>query len=152
MGTAMPKNDELLLDEQLCFAVYSTTHAFNRHYKQRLDALGVTYPQYLVLMVLWQDEPQTVGSIGDRLLLDSSTLTPLLKRLEAAGFVKRTRSARDERVVEITLTEAGRALHDKACAVSRQVGEATGASAAERVHLRQSLLSMRDALNAVPAG
>ena len=91
----------LLLGNQLCFAVYSTAHAFNRVYKPLLDRLGLTYPQYLVMMVLWEGDDVPVKEIGDRLLLDSGTLTPLLKRLEAAGLIKRTRSRHDERQVLI---------------------------------------------------
>ncbi|WP_062223367.1 MarR family winged helix-turn-helix transcriptional regulator [Aureimonas sp. D3] len=138
----------LQLDEQLCFAVYSTAHAFNRLYKPRLDALGITYPQYLVMMVLWQDEPQTVGSLGERLLLDSSTLTPLLKRLEASGFVTRTRSTRDERVVDIALTSRGRALAEEARSVPPEIRAATGETDAELERLRRSILRVRDALQA----
>ncbi len=136
----------LHLDEQLCFAVYSTAHAFNRLYKPRLDALGITYPQYLVMMVLWQNEPQTVGSLGERLLLDSSTLTPLLKRLEASGFVTRTRSTRDERVVDVALTEKGRALATTARSVPAEIREATGETDEELELLRRSILRIRDAL------
>ncbi|WP_279480825.1 MarR family transcriptional regulator [Aureimonas sp. SK2] len=138
---------DLLLDEQLCFAIYSATHAFNRFYKPRLDRLGLTYPQYLVMMVLWEEEPQTVGSIGDRLLLDSSTLTPLLKRLETAGYVSRNRSSRDERVVEVTLTPVGRALRDDACPIPAVAKAASGATTAELSDLRQQLIAIRDALN-----
>ncbi len=92
---------DILLDEQLCFAIYSATHAFNRFYKPKLDRLGLTYPQYLVMMVLWESEPQTVGSIGERCFWTPAPHTPLLKRLETAGYVTRTRSSRDERVVEV---------------------------------------------------
>ncbi len=138
----------LHLDEQLCFAVYSTAHAFNRIYKPRLDQLGITYPQYLVMMVLWRDEPQTVGSLGERLLLDSSTLTPLLKRLEASGFVTRTRSTRDERVVDIALTEKGRGLAEEARSIPVEVREATGETDSEIERLRRSILRVRDALQA----
>ncbi|WP_182086479.1 MarR family transcriptional regulator [Aureimonas sp. ME7] len=137
---------DLHLDEQLCFAVYSATHAFNRYYKPRLDRMGITYPQYLVMMVLWEEEPQTVGSIGDRLLLDSSTLTPLLKRLEAAGLVSRNRSARDERVVEVTLTEAGRAMREVACPIPSEVRGAVSMTEAEITQMRTTLLTMRDTL------
>src|SRR5258707_2557654 len=87
----------LLLGNQLCFAIYSTAHAFNRVYKPLLDKLGLTYPQYLVMLVLWERDGEPVKSIGERLFLDSGTLTPLLKRLEAAGLIKRTRSTEDER-------------------------------------------------------
>lgn len=140
------------LDEQLCFAVYSTAHAFNRLYKPKLDALGITYPQFLVLSILWRTEPQTVGSLGDLLLLDSSTLTPLLKRLETAGFVRRTRSTRDERVVDVTLTPEGQALRDRAWSIPPEIAEATGESMAELGRLRQAVLRVRDSLNASALG
>src|ERR1700754_1768640 len=97
----------LLLGNQLCFAVYSTAHAFHRFYKPLLDRLGLTYPQYLVMLVLWEQDGISVKEIGERLFLDSGTLTPLLKRLEAAGFVKRSRSSEDERQVLIALTAQG---------------------------------------------
>src|SRR3954469_25461141 len=104
----------LLLANQLCFAVYSTAHAFNRVYKPLLDALGLTYPQYLVMLVLWQEDDVLVKAIGERLFLDSGTLTPLLKRLEASELIARTRDEGDERQVRITLTRQGRALKKKA--------------------------------------
>ena len=97
----------LRLDNQICFAVYSAAHAFNRVYKPLLDRLGLTYPQYLVMLVLWERDGVPVKDIGERLFLDSGTLTPLLKRLEAAGLVKRTRSTEDERQVLIALTPQG---------------------------------------------
>ena len=100
----------LRLDNQVCFAIYSTAHAFNRVYKPLLDRLGLTYPQYLVMLVLWERDDIAVKEIGERLYLDSGTLTPLLKRLEAADLVKRTRSTADERQVLIALTAKGRAL------------------------------------------
>ena len=99
----------LRLDNQICFAVYSTAHAFNRVYKPLLDKLGLTYPQYLVMLVLWERDGVPVKDIGERLFLDSGTLTPLLKRLEAAELVKRTRSTEDERQVLIALTAKGEA-------------------------------------------
>jgi MarR family transcriptional regulator, organic hydroperoxide resistance regulator len=144
---AQAMSKDILLDEQLCFAIYSATHAFNRFYKPRLDRLGLTYPQYLVMMVLWEEEPQTVGSIGERLLLDSSTLTPLLKRLETAGYVSRTRSSRDERVVEVTLTPVGRSLREDACPIPEAAKSATGTSMTELNELRHQLVTIRDALN-----
>src|SRR5689334_6592618 len=107
-------SDLLLLGNQLCFAVYSTAHAFNRFYKPLLDRLGLTYPQYLVMLVLWEQDGMSVKEIGERLFLDSGTLTPLLKRLEAAGLVKRTRSTEDERQVIVALTAQGEALKEKA--------------------------------------
>src|SRR5689334_24429696 len=103
----MPKKtaaDALSLGHQLCFAIYSTAHAFNRVYKPLLDRLGLTYPQYLVMLVLWERDGLSVKEIGERLFLDSGTLTPLLKRLEVAHLVKRTRSAEDERQVLVALT------------------------------------------------
>jgi hypothetical protein len=97
----------LLLGNQLCFAVYSTAHAFNRAYKPLLDRLGLTYPQYLVMLVLWERDGLPVRDIGERLFLDSGTLTPLLKRMEAAELIKRTRGTEDERQVLIALTSQG---------------------------------------------
>lgn len=114
------------LDELLCFAVYAASHAFNRVYKPLLDDLGLTYPQYLVMVALWDEDGRTVGQIGKDLSLESSTLTPLLKRLEAAGFLSRERDARDERQVRICLTEAGRSLRAKALKVPACIAEATG--------------------------
>src|SRR6201984_2622091 len=104
----------LLLGNQLCFAIYSTAHAFNRVYKPLLDKIGLTYPQYLVMLVLWERDGVPVKDIGERLFLDSGTLTPLLKRLEAAHLIKRARSAEDERQVLISLTSQGHALKEKA--------------------------------------
>src|ERR1700731_3933331 len=103
----------LMLDNQLCFAVYSTAHAFNRVYKPLLDRLGLTYPQYLVMLVLWERDDVPVKDIGERLFLDSGTLTPLLKRLEAAGLIRRTRSVDDERQVLIALTAPGQGPKEK---------------------------------------
>src|ERR1700745_4312725 len=108
-------SDALLqLGNQVCFAIYSTAHAFNRVYKPLLDRLGLTYPQYLVMLVLWERDGVPLKDIGERLFLDSGTLTPLLKRLEAAQLVKRTRSTEDERQVLIALTPQGQALKDRA--------------------------------------
>src|SRR4030081_1934522 len=99
----------LQLDNQICFAVYSTAHAFNRVYKPLLDRLGLTYPQYLVMLVLWERDDVPLKDIGERLVLDSGALTPLLERLEASGLIKRPRSTEDERQVKIALTAKGRA-------------------------------------------
>lgn len=108
------KEDPLLLDRQVCFPLYAATNLLNRLYGPILRELGLTYPQYLVMLVLWEDTPQTVGALGARLYLDSGTLTPLLKRMEAAGHVTRSRDPGDERRVMIGLTEAGRALRERA--------------------------------------
>ncbi|MDQ1081064.1 MarR family winged helix-turn-helix transcriptional regulator [Pseudoroseomonas cervicalis] len=119
----MPENDQGL-DRMLCFAIHSTAHAIQRAYKPFLDRLGLTYPQYLVMVVLWEQDSRTVGSIGEKLFLDSSTLTPLLKRLEAAGLVSRARDPQDERQVRIQLTEAGRALQQEARQIPGWVAQA----------------------------
>lgn len=118
---AAPGDDPLLLDRQVCFPLYAATNLLNRLYGPVLKPLRLTYPQYLVMLVLWEEEPQTVGSLGARLYLDSGTLTPLLKRMEAAGLVSRTRDAEDERRVLIGLTEQGRALRADALHVPETI-------------------------------
>jgi DNA-binding MarR family transcriptional regulator len=112
---AMP--DLLRLDLQLCFALYASGNLMTRLYRPLLEPLGLTYPQYLAMMALWETSPQTVGALGRRLSLDSGTLTPLFKRLEKVGLVVRRRDVEDERRVLIDLTDEGRALHDKAASV-----------------------------------
>jgi DNA-binding MarR family transcriptional regulator len=139
----------LKLENQICFAVYSTAHAFNRIYKRLLDELGLTYPQYLVMLVLWERDDVPVKFIGERLFLDSGTLTPLLKRLEVAGLVKRTRSAEDERQVIIALTAQGRVLRDTARTVPHGVLAASACSVDELVSMKNDLLALRDRLNTV---
>jgi len=121
----------LKLDNQLCFAVYAAAQAFTATYKPLLAPLGLTYPQYLTMLVLWEQDGLTVSAIGERLGLDSGTLTPLLKRLEAAGYVTRTRDAADERQVLIALTPAGRSLKQKAKAIPPKLLCAVGMSLAE---------------------
>lgn len=140
--------DPLDLGQQLCFAIYSAAHAFNRAYKPLLEALGLTYPQYLVMLVLWEQDELTVSGIGERLLLDSSTLTPLLKRLENAGFIRRERDRADERQVRIRLTAAGKALKEKARAIPVAIAGASGRTAAELQRLKADILALRDALMA----
>ena len=141
--------DQLLrLDNQICFAVYSAAHAFNRVYKPLLDRLGLTYPQYLVMLSLWERDGVPVKDIGERLFLDSGTLTPLLKRLETAGLVKRTRSTEDERQVLIALTPQGQALREKARTVPQSILDASDCSVAELVALKSEIVSLRDRLNA----
>jgi DNA-binding MarR family transcriptional regulator len=121
----------LKLDNQLCFAVYAAAQAFTATYKPLLQPLGLTYPQYLTMLVLWEEDGLTVSAIGARLGLDSGTLTPLLKRLEAAGFVSRARDAADERQVRIALTPAGRSLKQKAKGIPAKLLCASGLSLAE---------------------
>jgi MarR family transcriptional regulator, organic hydroperoxide resistance regulator len=148
MARKSASDQPLLLGNQLCFAVYSTAHAFNRFYKPMLDRLGLTYPQYLAMLVLWEQDGVSVKEIGDRLYLDSGTLTPLLKRLEAAGLVKRTRSTEDERQVLVALTPQGQALKEKARGVPQSILEASECSVAELVALKSEIVTLRDRLNA----
>lgn len=116
----------LELGEFLCFAIYSAGHAFNRVYQPLLKQFELTYPQFIAMVVLWGQDGQTVGELGERLFLQSNTLTPMLKRLEALGYIKRSRDSADERQVRIHLTEAGRKLHLQASDVVRSVRDATG--------------------------
>jgi DNA-binding MarR family transcriptional regulator len=136
----------LKLDNFLCFAVYTAGHAFNRLYKPLLDALGLTYPQYLAMVALWDRDDQTVGELGDKLFLESNTLTPLLKRLEGMGLVARVRDKADERQVRLHLTQAGRALRAKAETVPGCVLDATRMSAAEASELTAAVAKLRETL------
>jgi DNA-binding MarR family transcriptional regulator len=136
----------LLLSEQLCFALYSTMLAMNKVYRKLLRKLGLTYPQYLVMLVLWERDELMVSEIGERLFLDSTTLTPLLKRLEASGLVTRTRAANDERQVIITLTRQGRALKSQAQEVPESVFCASECTLEEVVSIRDHLLLLRGKL------
>ena len=138
----------LQLGNQICFAIYSAAHAFNRVYKPLLDRLGLTYPQYLVMLVLWEQDGVTVKEIGQRLHLDSGTLTPLLKRLEAAQLLKRARGTEDERQVLISLMPQGLALKDKARAVPQAILAASACSVGELSAIRNELVALRDRLNA----
>ena len=139
----------LRLDQQLCFALYSATHAVTRAYREYLSKIGLTYPQYLVLLVLWQEDRQTVKSIADKLNLDSPTLTPLLKRLASAGFVSRTRSSADEREVYISLTEAGGNLKDTVCNIQQNVSCETGLNEFEYFELRNKLQHLLETMQIV---
>ncbi len=111
----------VVLEDQLCFALYAASRAMTARYRPMLDELGLTYPQYLVMMLLWEEDNQTVGRLGTRLSLDSGTLSPLLKRLTAAGLVTRHRRTEDERSVSIALTDAGRALKERALPISEEM-------------------------------
>ena len=141
----------LQLDNQICFAVYSTAHAFNRVYKPLLDRLGLTYPQYLVMLVLWERDDVPLKDIGERLFLDSGTLTPLLKRLEAAELVRRTRGTADERQVLIALTPKGQALKEKARAVPEGILARSACSLGELSAIKKEIVALRDRLNAALA-
>jgi DNA-binding MarR family transcriptional regulator len=141
-------DDALALGQQLCFAVYSVAHAFNRTYKPLLDRFGLTYPQYIVLLALWQNDGITVKMLGEQLGLDSGTLSPLLKRLEAAGFVDRTRDKSDERQVLVSLTDKGQALKSEAFGILMEIGKATGCSRQEAGALRDALHDLTQHLDA----
>lgn len=139
----------LRLDNQICFAVYSAAHAFNRFYKPLLERLGLTYPQYLVMLALWERDGVPLKDIGERLFLDSGTLTPLLKRLEAAQLIKRTRGTEDERQVMIALTPQGHALKEKARTVPLSLLAASACSVAELSAMKKEIVALRDRLNEV---
>jgi len=129
----------LLLDDQLCFALYAASRAVTNRYRPLLDELGLTYPQYLVMLVLWQDGAVPVKYVGAALQLDYGTLTPLIKRLEAAGLVRRERRADDERSVTVSLTERGDALRERARAIPPAIGAAMALDPAETEHLKTLL-------------
>jgi DNA-binding MarR family transcriptional regulator len=135
-----------LLDNQLCFALYSTSLAMNKVYRKLLRKLDLTYPQYLVMLVLWEHDGVTVSDIGARLFLDSATLTPLLKRLEAGGLVTRTRSAQDERQVVVGLTDAGRTMAADAAAIQDGVLCAAGCAPDELLAIKRQLEALRGKL------
>ncbi|HWU78339.1 MAG TPA: MarR family transcriptional regulator [Rhodanobacter sp.] len=136
------------LDAQLCFALYASGLAMNKVYRKQLKPLGITYPQYLVMMVLWENDSLSVSEIGERLFLDSATLTPLLKRLESAGLVTRLRSRDDERHVVVALTASGKTLQTRAGKVQESVFCATGCSPATLRHLKSELHELRARLSA----
>ncbi|PMY45093.1 MULTISPECIES: MarR family winged helix-turn-helix transcriptional regulator [Pseudomonas] len=142
-GSTPEKCDDLLLDNQLCFALHSTSLLMTKVYKPLLQELGLTYPQYLAMMVLWEQDGLTVGEISSRLLTDPGSLTPLLKRLEAEGLLSRTRSREDERVVIIKLTEQGRALHGRARGVPQCILGASGLTLEQLRKLQADLLNLR---------
>lgn len=136
----------LTLDAQLCFQMYSGMHAMNRVYKRLLDPLGLTYPQYLVMLVLWECDGVTVSGLGERLGLDSGTLTPLLRRMAAKGWLDRQRDERDERRVVVRLTDAGRALKQTAAGVPKAMLCAMGMDVGEMAALREQLRRLRGRL------
>jgi len=137
---AIPREDELLrLDNQLCFALYSSSRGITRLYRPLLLEFGITYPQYLAMLVLWEREPLTVKELGERLFLDSGTLTPLLKRMEKQGLLTRERSQGDERQVLISLTDEGRKLKDKALAIPLKIANQVNISQSEFISLLTSL-------------
>ena len=136
----------LQLDNQLCFALYSTSLAMTKVYKPLLDELGLTYPQYLAMLVLWERDGLMVSELGERLYLDSGTLTPLLKRLEASGYISRIRDVEDERRVYITLTSSGRKLKIRATKIPRCILSASQCSMPELVALTNQVQGLRQRL------
>lgn len=132
------------LSDFLCFAVYSANLAYGKAYKPILDEIGITYTQYLAIVALWEEDHQTVGGLGDKLFLESNTLTPILKRLEAMGYLTRRRSAEDERQVLISLTDAGRALREQG--LEMDLVAATGLSPEEFSAMRRGIVKLRDNL------
>ncbi|MDH0748156.1 MarR family transcriptional regulator [Pseudomonas sp. GD03842] len=139
--------EELLLDNQLCFALYSTSLMMTKVYKPLLQELNLTYPQYLAMLVLWEQDGLTVGEISTRLLTDPGSLTPLLKRLESEGLISRNRSKDDERVVLLTLTDQGKALHEKARRIPHCILAASGISLDQLQALQKDLLGLRGNLH-----
>lgn len=135
-------DDAVDLDELLCFAMYNASRALTARYRELLAPLGLTYPQYLVLMALWNESPLTIGELGHRLYLDSGTLSPLLKRLQSLGMIDRARSAEDERVVLVSLTTAGRNVRQQLAGVPEMMCETTGLN-------REDLADLRDRIDAV---
>lgn len=144
------RSPSLQLDQHLCFSLYRASRAMTRAYVPLLSAIGLTYPQYLVMLVLWEELDVSVTRVGERLALDSATLTPLLKRLEQQALVTRTRDTVDERVVRIRLTPEGKALRDKARKIPFEVGCQTGYDVEDRAALAK-LIRLRDELNTLSA-
>jgi DNA-binding MarR family transcriptional regulator len=137
-----------VLDEQICFALYTASRAVTARYRDLLAPLGLTYPQYLVLLVLWQGGPTTVSELGQQLQLESGTLSPLLKRLEAHGSLTRTRSTTDERTVDVALTDVGAALRERAAGFADQICGATGLEPADLESLRADIAGLAAAVRA----
>ncbi|MEU9518052.1 MarR family transcriptional regulator [Streptomyces sp. NPDC048224] len=147
-----PASDWLRLDQQICFSLNAASRAFGSVYRVVLKDLGLTYPQYLVMLVLWEHGELPVKKLGEHLRLDSGTLSPLLKRLEATGLVRRERSVRDERSVEVRLTGEGVALRERALEVPRRIAAATGLDLAEIQDLGARLDRLTTALDAYGTG
>jgi DNA-binding MarR family transcriptional regulator len=146
MPRSAAPNPALLLDNQLCFALYSASLAMTKLYKPLLESLGLTYPQYLVMLVLWEQDALTVSTLGERLSLDSGTLTPLLKRMEQSQLLARQRAKDDERKVIVTLTSQGRKLKDQAASVPACLVEAAGCPVPELISLTQQVQALRNRL------
>ncbi|MFC3694742.1 MarR family winged helix-turn-helix transcriptional regulator [Chenggangzhangella methanolivorans] len=146
------KYDTLRLENQLCFGLYAAAHAMNRAYRVALGPLGLTYPQYLTMLALWEIDRQSVSELGQRLRLDSGTLTPVLKRLESAGLVRRSRNRADEREVEISLTDRGSAMRDEALGVRETIVCRLGMGDDEIRNLRRDMGKLLERLDATETG
>ncbi|NWE52975.1 MarR family winged helix-turn-helix transcriptional regulator [Brevundimonas sp. P7753] len=146
----MTEDDVLRLDRQVCFPLYAASNLITRLYRPLLDALGLTYPQYLVMMVLWEKSPCTVGEVGEQLHLETGTLTPLLKRMEAAGLIARHRDASDERRVLVTLTKPGEALRARAKSVPRALADKLAMPVTDLERLRTTLTDLVGAMTEKP--
>ncbi|NEW07838.1 MarR family transcriptional regulator [Paenibacillus sp. SYP-B3998] len=144
----MSNSEFLKLENQLCFSLYASSRAITRMYRPFLEELGLTYPQYLVLLVLWDQEASTVKDLSEKLDLDSGTLTPMLKRMETQGLVKRQRSSEDERIVNIRITDAGLALYDKALCIPQTLLSSSGLSSEEIYSFNEQLKRMITSVNA----
>lgn len=132
----------LALDQQICFALYSASRSLTAKYRDLLAPLGITYPQYLVLLVLWENSPTTVGALAERLQLDSGTMSPLVRRLVAAGLIEKVRSEADERIVLVRLTAQGRALESEAAGIPAQICAATGLGLDDVAALREQIAEL----------
>jgi DNA-binding MarR family transcriptional regulator len=136
--------EQIGLENLLCFAAYSTSHAFSRFYRPMLEKLNLTYPQFVVMMVLWQEEKTTMKALADKVMLDSNTLTPLLKKLEAAGLVTRARNKDDERVLDVAITDKGLALRPDGKLAALELAEASGETLEGVIDLQQRLVKVRE--------
>jgi DNA-binding MarR family transcriptional regulator len=143
----MDNNDLLKLENQLCFSVYATSRSITKIYRPLLDELGITYPQYLVMIVLWENGTVTLKDLGNKLYLDSGTLTPLLKRLESLNFIKRERSSEDERLLCVTLTEKGTSLREKALSIPECILKAINLEYGELIRLKKGLDNLLHQIN-----
>lgn len=143
--------EQLRLDHLICFAAYSASHAFSRFYRPTLDRLGLTYPQFVVMMVLWERQKTTMKALSDEVQLESNTLTPLLKKLEAAGLVRRTRNTEDERVLDVEVTDKGMALKMDAKVMALELAKASGETLEGVLDLQQRLVKMRRSIEKATA-
>jgi len=146
MNTKTQQGSDLKLSEFLCFAVYSANLAFGKIYRPILDQLGLTYTQYVTLVALWEENGQTVSGLGEKLFLESNTLTPILKKLEAMGYVERARDPADERQVRIQVTQGGRRLREKAAKAVAGLGDACGLSTKDFSRLQKEIVTLRKSL------